>query len=113
MLWFDSAMSIPSKDTVVTVEYLDSKLKKYYNEHDFWHFLTREVHGDKGDYAGFVPNPKFEEFKAKQTDFEKRMAEKIEVLQQENRHLKAEVEAIKNSQKSQFSVLWACLKPSS
>ncbi|KAK3285398.1 hypothetical protein CYMTET_6999 [Cymbomonas tetramitiformis] len=171
--------------------------------------MTREVYGDDGDYEGFVPNPKFEEFKdsvsQQHTDLENRMqayfeqkfaalkfeefkdsvsqqhtdfeqkfaalkfeefkdsvsqqhtdlenrvqadfeqkfatfkadifaerdeawrlqmidiekveevckdqAKKIEMLQQENLKLKGEVEALKSTQKSQFSVLWACLKP--
>ncbi|KAK3248835.1 hypothetical protein CYMTET_41713 [Cymbomonas tetramitiformis] len=162
--------------------------------------MTREVYGDDGDYEGFVPNPKFEEFKDSvsqqhidlenrlQADFQQKLtdlefsfksqqalklsnseeycrqqvqnmssdlesklasvfeqkfaafkadifaerdeawrlqmidiekveevckdqAEKIEMLQQENLQLKGGIEALKSTQKSQFSVLWACLKP--
>ena len=156
----------PRNETVVTVEYLNKRFEHYYDHDAFWHFLTREVHGDDGDFAGFVPNPKFEEFKntvsQQHTDFQQRLkvesrmraaetppdfqqqiaafkadihaerdaawhiqaneidkvdlacnrlAEKIDKLEHENMQLKGEIEALKSTQKSQFSVLWACLKP--
>ncbi|KAK3263919.1 hypothetical protein CYMTET_27308 [Cymbomonas tetramitiformis] len=59
-----AARGRPRNDTVVTVEYLNRRFENYYDQDAFWHFMTREVYGDDGDYEGFVQNPDFEKFKA-------------------------------------------------